>query len=106
MKTFRISNIPKELDEDDLEQLLGGGSDVDSFAPATNAIDAPRKRVASVSFGKIPEGFEQTPCPSIKIPKEMLKKAGIEGERGDLQVDCGFLGLTPLNWEKGEIIME
>ncbi|KAA8903430.1 hypothetical protein FN846DRAFT_55272 [Sphaerosporella brunnea] len=104
MKTFRISNIPTEFTEADLKLLLGGCPDVDSLAPAANAIDAPRKQVALVSFETIPEGFET--LRSIKIPKEMLRKAKIEGRRGDLKVDCDFLGLTPLNRESGEIVMD
>lgn len=91
MKSYRISNIPVQLEEDDLRDLLGEHTIVDLLAPAANITDSETKKVALVSFGNSHDPLLNKRV--IALPNALLTKIGLS--RWDLVIDSDFLGLTP-----------
>jgi hypothetical protein len=102
MKTYRISNIPRQLEENDLKDLLGEHTIVDVLAPAANITGAETKKVALVSFGHSHDPLLDKRL--IALPNALLTKIGLD--RWDFVIDTDFLGLTPLNVPGETVSME
>lgn len=100
-KVYRLRNIPEHLDRHGVIQLVStfipsgelGDIDVKSLAlaPSCEAWSAPRFKVATLSFQKLPDAVSKEPAAgewSLQVGPPFAKP---------LLLDDTFFGLCPLN---------
>lgn len=92
MKTYRILNIPYELDRDDIKEHFSTDVVIELLAPAANSTDSHTKKVALVT------SEVEIKATSVPVKSEVLKRKGLTDRRYlSFVIDTTFLGLTPLN---------
>ncbi len=101
--TFRVTEIPAEIEESDLRRFLEGLAPGNneakvtilalSLGPSSSSLDFERYQVATVTFDQTPVVLR--PC--LSQPKTVSLLLPCASRSSEICFDACFLGLTPLN---------